>query len=122
MIIGDLAGFFPTFPGLKELTELYKELNLEADRFKRAAGLACVEWCKKCCNPEKAQIEACVFECLPLAVPSGRGERRNPFFKEFPQTRREISVRCITPMILAGRLRMQTPRPRSGQTRNWPGG
>jgi len=68
MIIGDPAAFFPTFPGLKGLIKLYEELDLEANRFKKAAGLDCLKFCKKCCTPGKAQIEASVFECLPLSI------------------------------------------------------
>ena len=68
MIIGDPAGFFLIFPGLKELIELYKELDEEARRFKKATGLDCLKFCKKCCTPGKAQIEASVFECLPLSI------------------------------------------------------
>jgi Fe-S-cluster containining protein len=68
MIIGDPAAFFPIFPGLKELIGLYKDLDEEASRFKKAAALDCLKFCKKCCTPDKAQIEASVFECLPLSI------------------------------------------------------
>lgn len=68
MIIGDPAALFPIFPGLKELIGLYKDLDEEASRFKKAAALDCLKFCKKCCTPDKAQIEASVFECLPLSI------------------------------------------------------
>jgi len=68
MIFGDLFSLTPAFPGLKELIELYKELDLEAERFKKVSGLDCVKRCKQCCTPERAQIEASVFECLPLGI------------------------------------------------------
>jgi Fe-S-cluster containining protein len=56
------------FPGLSELTALYRELDRETARFKRAAGLECLEACRKCCTPERAQIEAAVLDCLPLSL------------------------------------------------------
>ena len=68
MIIGDPASFFPSLPGLKELIDLYEDLDLEASRFKKAAGLDCLKACGECCKPAKAQIEASVFECLPLSI------------------------------------------------------
>jgi len=68
MIVGDPAAFFRIFPGLKELIGLYKDLDEEASRFKKAAALDCLKFCKKCCTPDKAQIEASVFECLPLSI------------------------------------------------------
>jgi uncharacterized protein len=68
MTIGDPIAFFSISPGLKELIELYKDLDEEASRFKKAAALDCLKFCKRCCTPEKAQIEASVFECLPLSI------------------------------------------------------
>ena len=68
MNIGDPAVFFPILPGLKELIHLYKGLDEVAGRFKKAAALGCLKFCKKCCTPDKAQIEASVFECLPLSI------------------------------------------------------
>jgi Fe-S-cluster containining protein len=68
MTVEDPAAFFSIFPGLKELIELYKDLDEEASRFKKAAALDCLEFCTKCCTPDKAQIEASVFECLPLSI------------------------------------------------------
>ncbi len=67
-ILGEPAGFFPIFPGFKELIDLYKNLDEEAGRFQKAAALNCLRFCKKCCTPAKAQIEASVFECLPLSI------------------------------------------------------
>lgn len=84
MIIGDPACFFSIFLGLKDLIELYEELDLEADRFKRAAGLNCVIGCKKCCHPEKAQIEASVFECLPLGIHLWKAGEAESFLQRIP--------------------------------------
>lgn len=75
MTAADPAAFSSFFPGLKELVELYQELDREVDRFKKAAGLDCLEFCKKCCAATEERIEVSVFECLPLSIHLwGRGE------------------------------------------------
>ncbi|MCK7472420.1 MAG: hypothetical protein MZV49_00135 [Rhodopseudomonas palustris] len=38
------------FPGLSELVELYRELDREIARFKRAVALDCPEFCRTCCT------------------------------------------------------------------------
>jgi hypothetical protein len=47
MTIGDPIAFFPS-SRLKELNELYKDLDEEASRFKSRRS-DCLRFCKKCC-------------------------------------------------------------------------
>ena len=56
------------FPGLKELIDLYGEIDSRIEEFKGAAGLKCLPFCKACCSSLLGEIEASVFECLPLGV------------------------------------------------------
>lgn len=68
LAISDPAAFFPYFPGLSELIELYHELDREIARFKETAALNCPEFCSKCCTVAEEQIEVSLFECLPLSL------------------------------------------------------
>jgi Fe-S-cluster containining protein len=75
MTVADPAVFCSFFPGLKELGELYRDMDREIERFKKAAALDCPEFCKKCCAATEERIEVSVFECLPLSIHLwGRGE------------------------------------------------
>ncbi len=55
-------------PELKELVDFYREIDSLTDTFKEASGLKCVPFCKACCSSPRAEIEASVFECLPLSI------------------------------------------------------
>ena len=75
MTSADPAAFCSLFPGLSELAELYRELDREIARFKRAVALDCPEFCRTCCTAAEEQIEVSVFECLPVSLHLwGRGE------------------------------------------------
>jgi Fe-S-cluster containining protein len=75
MTIVDPAAFCSLFPGLSELVELYRELDREIARFKKAAALDCLEFCRACCTVAEEQIEVSIFECLPVSLHLwGRGE------------------------------------------------
>lgn len=65
-------------PGLEELFEIYRELDLQIEAFKRATGLECLPGCGRCCEVSFHQVEASVFEMLPLAIhlwDTGRAEK-----------------------------------------------
>ena len=64
----DQAACFSLFSGLKELLELYEDLDRQIDQFKNAAGLDCIRYCHKCCATEGKKIEVSAFECLPMAI------------------------------------------------------
>ena len=60
--------YYQIFEGLKELLELYKEINLRVDKFKQDTGINCLHLCGRCCNTSSSNIEASVFELFPLAI------------------------------------------------------
>jgi len=64
----DQTACFSLFPGLKDLTELYEDLDRQIDQFKITAELDCIKYCHKCCTTEGRKIEISVFECLPLSI------------------------------------------------------
>lgn len=65
----DQARYFadhPHFAGLPELADLYARLD---DRIRQGRGdLACPSGCARCCTVPPAEIEASLFEFLPLAL------------------------------------------------------
>jgi len=56
------------FPGLKELIDSYREIDSMTAEFKSNTGLNCLPFCKACCSSLRGEIEASVFECLPLSI------------------------------------------------------
>jgi uncharacterized protein len=78
---------FSFFPGLRELTELYAELDRQTAQFKKGAELDCPKYCQKCCTPERAKIEASAFECLPLAVHLWRQGEAEFYLQEIAESR-----------------------------------
>jgi Fe-S-cluster containining protein len=64
--------------GLEELFEIYRQLDLQIEAFKKSTGLECLPACGRCCEVSFRQIEASVFEMLPLAIhlwETGRAEQ-----------------------------------------------
>ncbi len=54
--------------GLRELEELYSDLNSKINDVIRITGLSCLENCRACCETPVENIEVSIFELLPLAI------------------------------------------------------
>lgn len=54
--------------GLRELKELYSELDSKISDVKRITGLRCIENCRTCCETPFENIEVSIFELLPLSI------------------------------------------------------
>jgi Fe-S-cluster containining protein len=80
---------FSFFPGLRELTELYEELDRQIAQFKKGAELDCPKHCQKCCAAEGTRIEVSAFECLPLAVHLWRLGEAEFYLQEIAESREE---------------------------------
>jgi len=57
-----------SFEGLDKLLEVYDQLDASIMHFKRAAGLDCAAYCRECCGTPAENVEASIFEVLPLSI------------------------------------------------------
>lgn len=62
---------------IRPLLELYEELDLKIEKFKKETGLDCIRGCGECCAIESKRIEVSIFELIPLSLhlwETGRAE------------------------------------------------
>ena len=85
--------YYQIFEGLKELLELYKEIDLCIDRFKIETDINCLDLCGKCCNTASSNIEASVFELFPLAIYLWENKKVDIIISELSSI--EVSNPCI---------------------------
>lgn len=60
--------YFSLFSGLKELLEIYQELDLRVEFFKKKAKINCIKVCGKCCKIPSYKIETSVLELIPTTI------------------------------------------------------
>jgi Fe-S-cluster containining protein len=58
----------PSFHGFDRLWEVYGEIDSLIASFKRSAGYDCLKDCRKCCETPAKNVEASIFEMLPLSI------------------------------------------------------
>jgi Fe-S-cluster containining protein len=78
---------------LKELTELYEELDREIAQFKITAELDCIKFCHKCCATEGGKIEVSAFECLPLSIHLWQTEKAEIYLQKIGEA--NIKDPCV---------------------------
>jgi len=64
-IDGKLASLLP---GVRDLLQVYKELDIHIENFWKEARIKCFRACGKCCEVSSQAIEASIFEMIPLAI------------------------------------------------------
>jgi Fe-S-cluster containining protein len=57
-----------TFPGVKELKDIYARYDEDFRATQRKHGFGCLEGCGACCHTPSHKIEVTVFEMLPMAL------------------------------------------------------
>ena len=57
----------PASQALKEIADIYKEIDAAITNFKEITGLKCIHLCGKCCDVPSSRIETSILEVLPLA-------------------------------------------------------
>lgn len=93
---------------IKEVKKIYRQLDVDIQRYKRETGLKCLRFCGHCC--EKPDITAAVLEFLPLAYhlykenlceeyllklkESEAGDKRTCILLTFPGKRKDAG-RCL---------------------------
>ena len=56
------------FYGIKELLEIYEEIDFHIENLKKDADINCIEGCGQCCEIPSFKIETTIFESIPLAI------------------------------------------------------
>ncbi len=80
---------FQKFPGIKELIEIYKEIDAHIERFKKITGIDCLEGCGRCCEIPSWKVETTVFELIPLAIHLWKSGEAEVFLKRILRTDRD---------------------------------
>ena len=57
-----------SFEGLEALLDLYREVDMATEKFKKEGKVDCLASCRECCRTAAANIEVSVFEFLPLSI------------------------------------------------------
>ncbi len=68
--------------GVYELIDFYRKLDNEISEIKKSSGFTCFANCGACCNVPSRNIEATVFEMIPLAICLVREQRAEDVLNE----------------------------------------
>lgn len=56
------------FPEIQSLLDLYQEIDVKLEKFKKETNLNCVKGCGECCHIPSERIEVTMVEFIPLSL------------------------------------------------------